>query len=53
MWIMPDRRTIWLKNQDAREPIVFYSRQDGKRRELLITSVSRSSVTGRLLLPAI
>jgi sortase A len=51
MWLMPDRRTIWLRNQGAREPVVFYGHEDGKRRELLITSVSRDSATGYLLLP--
>ena len=52
MWIMPDRRTIWLKNQDARKPVIFYPGHDGKRRELVITRVSRDSVTGCLLLPS-
>jgi hypothetical protein len=52
MWIMPDRRTIWLKNQDAREPVIFYAGRDGKRLELVITKVGRDSVTGCLLLPS-
>jgi hypothetical protein len=47
---MPDRRTIWLKEQNAGEPVVFYSKQDGKKRELVITSVTEGSVTGYLLL---
>jgi hypothetical protein len=51
MWIMPDRRTIWLKNQDARKPVIFYAGRDGKRLELVITKVGRDSVTGCLLLP--
>lgn len=48
VWIMPDRRTIWLRDQDAREPIVFYSSLDGKKRELVITKVDMTSVTGYL-----
>jgi sortase A len=52
MWIMPERRTIRLKNQDARKPVIFYPGHDGKRRELVITRVSRNSVTGCLLLPS-
>jgi predicted transcriptional regulator len=51
MWVMPDRRTIWLRDQGAQEPVVFYAR-DGKRKELVITNVTRDSITGYLLLPA-
>jgi chaperonin cofactor prefoldin len=51
MWLMPDRRTIWLKNQNASQPVVFYSREDGKKRELVINNVTKDSVTGYLLLP--
>jgi hypothetical protein len=51
MWVMPDRRTIWLHGQSAQQPVVFYGYQDGKRRELVITNVTRDSVTGYLLLP--
>jgi len=51
MWVMPDRRTIWLKGQTAGEPVVFYGHEDGKKRELVITSVTKDSVAGYLLLP--
>ena len=51
MWVMPDRRTIWLHNHSAKEPVTFYGRWDGKRRELVITGVTRTSVQGYLLLP--
>lgn len=51
MWVMPDRRTIWLKGQGAGEPVIFYGYQDGKKRELVITNVTKSAVTGYLLLP--
>ncbi len=51
MWVMPDRRTIWLRNQSTQEPVVFYGDRDGKRRELRITSVARNAVSGYLLLP--
>jgi sortase A len=47
MWVMPDRRTIWLRNQPAYDPVIFY--QDDKPRELLITRVTRDAVTGYLL----
>jgi hypothetical protein len=51
MWVMPDRRTIWLKGQSAGQPVVFYGREDSKKRELVITNVTNGSVTGYLLLP--
>ncbi len=51
MWLMPDRRTIWLRGQGAGQPVVFYGYQDGKRREMVITNVAKDSVTGYLLLP--
>jgi len=46
MWVNPDRRTIWLTSQRPREPLVFYGHEDGKRRELVITSIDRNSVSG-------
>ena len=51
MWVMPDRRTIWLREQGAQQPVVYYGSKDGKRRELVITNVTKNSVSGYLLLP--
>ena len=51
LWVMPDRRTIWLKGQNSGEPVVFYGHEDGQKRELVITNVTKDSVTGYLLLP--
>jgi hypothetical protein len=51
MWVMPDRRTIWLTRQSAQTPVIFYGREDGKKRELVVTNVTSSGVTGYLLLP--
>jgi hypothetical protein len=50
MWLMPDRRTIWLHHQSVQEPVVLYGLSDGGRRELVITNVTRHSITGYLLL---
>jgi sortase A len=47
LWVMPDRRTIWLRDFDARHPMFFY--QDGEKRELVITSVAGTSVNGYLV----
>jgi LPXTG-site transpeptidase (sortase) family protein len=52
MWVMPDRRTIWLRDHNAQDPVIFYGDKDGRKRELLITNVTDSSVAGYLLLPA-
>jgi Spy/CpxP family protein refolding chaperone len=51
MWVLPDRRTIWLREQGAQEPVVFYSNNDGKKRELVITAVTKHSAVGYLLVP--
>lgn len=47
LWVMPDRRTIWLRGIDTRHPMVFY--QDGEQRELVITSVARTFAKGYLV----
>jgi sortase A len=51
MWVLQDRRTIWLRDQLANEPIVFYVYSDGKPRKLVITSVSANSISGYLVVP--
>ena len=51
MWVLPDRRTIWLRQQGAQEPVEFYSYSDGKKRELVITHVAKGAVDGYLLIP--
>ena len=34
------------EGQNAGEPMVFYGHEDGKKRELVITNVTRDSVIG-------
>jgi len=46
IWVMPERRTIWLRDVDARRPVIFY--QNGEKRELVITSVTHNSAKGYL-----
>lgn len=48
MWLMPERKTIWLRDRSTDEPVVFYSARDGKRRELRVTKVLSGAVTGYL-----
>lgn len=52
MWIMPDRKTIWLRGQGAMQPVIYYSAVDGKRREVVITHTTNDGAVGYLLLPA-
>lgn len=47
--ILPDQRTILLRDQLAGEPLVFY--QDGQRRELRFTGVFASAATGSISTP--
>ena len=49
IWVMPDRRTVWMDRQPLRDPVVFY--QDGKIRELILTNAGSDSATGYLLTP--
>jgi LPXTG-site transpeptidase (sortase) family protein len=49
MWVMPERRTIWLRDQSTRKPIVIYG-SDGWKREIVIDSVTRNSMRGYLVL---
>jgi predicted nucleic acid-binding Zn-ribbon protein len=51
VFLMPDRRTIWVRDQGVQRPVEFYSREDGRSRELVITRVTKYSVVGYLLLP--
>lgn len=52
MWILPDRKTIWLRDQGAMQPVIYYSSADGRRRELVFTQVTQGGAVGYLLLPA-
>jgi hypothetical protein len=52
VWLTPDRKTVWLHGQNANEPTVFYSKEDGKRRELVFTGVTKTGAMGYVLVPA-
>ncbi len=51
MFVMPDRRTVWLRKQSTSEPVIYYGHDDGKKRELVLTDLTRNSAIGYLLLP--
>lgn len=49
IFLAAEQRSILLRNQPISRPVVFY--QDGHRRELFFTALSRDSVGGKLLSP--
>ncbi len=51
MWLLPDRRTLWLRGQGAQDALLFYDKQHGRRHELVITQVNRKGAVGYLLMP--
>jgi len=51
VFLMPDRRTVWVHSQNAQRPLVFYSKEDGRSREVVITRVTKYSVVGYVLVP--
>jgi len=51
IFLMPDRRTLWLHKQSTQEPVVFYGFRDGKKREVVLTKVTKNDATGYVLLP--
>lgn len=51
VWLMPDRRTLWVRSQGLQKPLVFYSQADDRPRELVVTRVTKNSIIGYLLLP--
>ncbi len=51
LWVKPENRTIWLRGQALQKPLVFYGYRDGKKRELMLTSITANTASGYLLLP--
>ena len=47
LWVLPEHRTIWLHDTEARQPVVFD--QAGRRHELLITSVANGTARGYVI----
>ncbi len=46
VWVMPEGRTIWLRDLDSHQRVKFY--QNGQKRVLVITSVAENSAKGYL-----
>jgi hypothetical protein len=52
LWLMPDRRTLWVRDLGLLQPLIFYHEDSEQPNELVITRVTKSSVIGYVLLPA-
>lgn len=52
MWLLPDRKTLWVRELGIQQPFTFYRKDGGGPAELVITTVTPGSVAGYLLLPA-
>jgi hypothetical protein len=51
IWLMPDRKTIWIHSCGIQQPLTFCSQGDDRPRELVITRVTKYSVIGYVLTP--
>ena len=51
LWLLPDRKTLWIRDLGIQQAMVFYRKDGGGPNELVITSVQDGSVSGYLLLP--
>lgn len=51
LWLLPDRRTLWVRDLQAQQALVFYLRGSDVPHELVITQVNEGGVAGYLLLP--
>ena len=52
LWLMPDRRTVWIRGQNVQQPVIFYTREDPRPRELVFTHVTKDAVVGYVLIPS-
>lgn len=52
LWLLQDRRTLWLRDESVHQPVRFYYKEGGDPYELVVTDVTKHSVTGYLLIPA-
>jgi hypothetical protein len=52
LWLMPDRRTLWVRDLGLQQPLIFYHKDGDDPSQLVITRVTKNAVIGYLLLPA-
>lgn len=52
LWLMPDRRTLWIRDLGANQALTFYHYHSDEPNQLVISRVTADGVAGYLLLPA-
>jgi chaperonin cofactor prefoldin len=52
IWVIPERRTVFLRQLKTQEPVFLSSFPDGRTRELVITRVNKTGAVGYVLMPA-
>jgi hypothetical protein len=50
--LLQDRRTLLLRDESIDQPVRFYQKEGGEPYELVVTDVTKRSVSGYLLVPA-
>jgi hypothetical protein len=51
LWLLEDRRTVWIRNQDAQVPVLIYPKAGGQPLRLVVNQVTPHDVAGYLLIP--
>ncbi len=51
VWLAQDRRTVWVRNQDAQVPVMIYPKAGGPPLRLVVNQVNHGDVVGYLLIP--
>jgi hypothetical protein len=49
LWLMPERRTVWLHSQAVGDPLALRGGENGRKREVVITKITGSAVSGYLV----
>ncbi len=52
VYFEPDQRYLWVRDQGVSQPVIFYSRRQGRQYQVIVTGIRGNSATGYLLLPA-
>ena len=52
LWLLQDRRTLWLRDQSVHETVRFFSKETAEPYELVLTDVTKKAAVGYLLVPA-
>jgi TolA-binding protein len=52
LWLLQDRRTLWVRDQSVHEPVRFFHKETDDPYELVVTDVTKKYVIGYLLAPS-